>query len=223
MYINPFIHNKSLKSIKQPSTFMQQSIAKTKLGLAQAGSPRSGERSDLAQAADSRLGETAIVPLEGFANSRLGEAVSPGRDCSSLKKNTAARLGERSSRNLASSRYSRLGEMSSPGRVYRFPPLFHACSNTNSLKHKLTHDSIQSIMTASKAFLHHHKQHTSTRTRNRTNTYKKVNQNAKSSFPYLERAYTRPRHQLRSATVREVVSKNGRTAGQRKNKVIMEP
>ncbi|QCE00067.1 hypothetical protein DEO72_LG7g1353 [Vigna unguiculata] len=88
---------------------MQQSIAKTKLGLAQAGSPRSGERSDLAQAADSRLGETAIVPLEGFANSRLGEAVSPGRDCSSLK-NTAPRLGERSSRNL--------GEFSlfSPGR-----------------------------------------------------------------------------------------------------------
>ncbi|QCE11403.1 hypothetical protein DEO72_LG10g2636 [Vigna unguiculata] len=136
---------------------------------------------------------------------------APPRDCSSLKKNTAARLGERSSRNLASSHYSHLGEMSSPGRVYRFSPLFNACSNTNSL------------MTASKAFLHHHKQHTSTRTRNRTNTYKKVNQNAKSSFPYLERAYTRPRHQLRSATVREVVSKNGRTAGQRKNKVIMEP
>jgi len=43
-----------------------------------AGSPRSGERSALAQATDSRLGETAPIPLEGFANSRLGEAVSPG-------------------------------------------------------------------------------------------------------------------------------------------------
>jgi len=76
----PFIHNNSLNQpIKQPSTFIHQSIAKTKLGLAQAGSPRSGERSALAQAADSRLGETATMPLEGFANSRLGEAVSPGQ------------------------------------------------------------------------------------------------------------------------------------------------
>ena len=61
------------------------------------GNPRSSERSALAQAADSRLGETTPISLEGFANSRLGEAVSPGRDSSSLK-NTASRLGERSSR-----------------------------------------------------------------------------------------------------------------------------
>jgi len=54
-------------------------------------------------------------------------------------------------------------------------------------------------------------------------THTKVNQNAKSSFSYLERAYTGPRQQLRSATVQEVVSENGRTVGQRKNKVIMEP
>jgi len=85
---------------------MKQSIAKF-----QAGSPRSDEKSALAQAADSHLGETAIVTLEGFVNSRLGEVVSPGLDSSSLK-NTAPRLGERSSRNL--------GEfpLFSPGRVY---------------------------------------------------------------------------------------------------------
>jgi len=70
-----------------------------KLGLVQAGSPRLGERSALTQAADSRLGETATVPLEDFASSRLGKAVSPERDSSSLK-NTAPRLGEHSSRKL---------------------------------------------------------------------------------------------------------------------------
>ncbi|QCD81912.1 hypothetical protein DEO72_LG2g2243 [Vigna unguiculata] len=61
------------------------------------GSPRSGERGALAQAADSRLGETTTVALENFVSSRLGEAVSPERDSSSLK-NIAHRLGERSSR-----------------------------------------------------------------------------------------------------------------------------
>jgi len=69
------------------------------LGLAQTGCPRSGERTALAQAADSRLGEAATMPLEGFANSRLGEAVSPGQDSSSLK-NTAPRPSERLSKNL---------------------------------------------------------------------------------------------------------------------------
>jgi len=44
-----------------------------------------------------------------------------------------------------------------------------------------------------------------------------------TSFPYLERAYMGSRHQLRSATVRGAVSETGRTAGQRKNKVTMEP
>jgi len=42
------------------------------------------------------------------------------------------------------------------------------------------------------------------------------------NFPYLERAYTGPRHQLRSATVRGV-SETGRTAEQKKNKVIVGP
>jgi len=50
-----------------------------------------------------------------------------------------------------------------------------------------------------------------------------MTRNTNPSFPYLERAYTRPQHQLRSATVREAVSETGRTAGQWKNKVTMEP
>jgi len=41
--------------------------------LAQARSPRSGERSLLAQAADSRLGKIAIEALGGFLHTRLGE------------------------------------------------------------------------------------------------------------------------------------------------------
>ncbi|QCE00118.1 hypothetical protein DEO72_LG7g1404 [Vigna unguiculata] len=40
------------------------------------------------------------MALEKFASSRLGEAVSPERDSSSLK-NIAPRLGERSSRKLS--------------------------------------------------------------------------------------------------------------------------
>jgi len=47
--------------------------------LVQARKPRSGERSVLAQAVDSRLGEIVIEGLEGFANARLGEAISPER------------------------------------------------------------------------------------------------------------------------------------------------
>ena len=139
----PFIHNKSLNQpIKQPSAFIQQSIAKTKLGLAQAGSPRSGERSALAQAADSRLGETATIPLEGFANSRLGEAVSPGRDCSSLK-NTAPRLGERSSRNLSKF------PLFSPGRdELAWASISILTTVPRIFNQGLTHDNTQSIFTS---------------------------------------------------------------------------
>jgi len=45
--------------------------------LTQARSPRSGERSPLAQVADSRLGEIATDALGGFLHARLGEAISP--------------------------------------------------------------------------------------------------------------------------------------------------
>jgi len=46
-------------------------------GLTQTKSPHSGKRSALAQAAGSRLGETANRGLGSFANSRLGEVISP--------------------------------------------------------------------------------------------------------------------------------------------------
>ena len=42
--------------------------------LAQVRSPHSGERSPLAQAADSRLGKIATKALRNFSNARLGEA-----------------------------------------------------------------------------------------------------------------------------------------------------
>jgi len=47
--------------IKQPSTFMKQSIAKTQKRSRSNWNPRSGKKSALAQAADSRLGETATM------------------------------------------------------------------------------------------------------------------------------------------------------------------
>jgi len=65
--------------------------------LAQARSPRSGERSTLTQAVGSRLGVTAIEVLGGFANARLGEAISPKRD-GLLLKTQFARMNEYSSK-----------------------------------------------------------------------------------------------------------------------------
>ena len=67
--------------------------------LAQARSPRSGERSALAQAACSRLGETATEALRGFANAHSGEAISLERD-GLLLKTQFARLSEYSSKTL---------------------------------------------------------------------------------------------------------------------------
>ena len=66
--------------------------------LAQAKSPRSGERSALAQATDSRLGEIATKALGGFANARLGKTISLERDGLSLKTQFT-RLSEYSSKN----------------------------------------------------------------------------------------------------------------------------
>jgi len=60
------------------------------VSLAQGRSPRSGERSALAQAASSRLDEIAIEALRGFANTRLGETILLERDGLSLKVNSLA-------------------------------------------------------------------------------------------------------------------------------------
>jgi len=67
--------------------------------LAQARSPRSGERSTLAQVAGSRLGETMTEVLWGFANAHLGEDITLERDCLLLKTQFAL-LNEYSSKNL---------------------------------------------------------------------------------------------------------------------------
>jgi len=61
--------------IKQPSTFMKQSIAKTQKRSRSSWSPRSGKKSALAQAADSRLGETATMAPGEFRE------LSLRRDC----------------------------------------------------------------------------------------------------------------------------------------------
>ncbi|QCD84182.1 hypothetical protein DEO72_LG2g4532 [Vigna unguiculata] len=118
---------------------MKRSIAKPQLGLAQAGSPRSGERSALVQTANSRLGEIVTVTLGNFADSRLGEAISPERDSSLLKKQPLAwakvraeKFG-RASTILAWARRARLGENissrpcsrihgSTPNQKYIFQP-----------------------------------------------------------------------------------------------------
>ena len=73
------------QQIQQPSTFMKQSIEKTQKKSRPSYSPRSGEESTFAQTVDARLGETATVTPGDFASSRLGEAVSPEQDSSSLK------------------------------------------------------------------------------------------------------------------------------------------
>jgi len=102
--------------IKQPSTFMKQSIEKTQKRSRSRWSPRSGEKSALAQAANSRLGETAIVAPGEFRE------LSLRRGCLAwarpfFAQNTAPRLGEHSSRKigrvlviLAWARWARLGE-----------------------------------------------------------------------------------------------------------------
>jgi len=66
---------------------------KRAVDLAQARGPRSGERSALAQAASSRLGETTTEALGEFAGARLGEAISPEQDVLSVKI-YFTRLGE---------------------------------------------------------------------------------------------------------------------------------
>jgi len=83
--------------IKQPSTFMKQSIAKTQKRSRLSWSPRSGEKSALTQAADSRLGETATMAPGEFRE------LSLRRGCLAwarqfVAQNTAPRLGKRSSR-----------------------------------------------------------------------------------------------------------------------------
>jgi len=98
MHIHPlYIINQWTSQSNNQQHSWNEAQQEPKLGLTQAGSPRSGERSALAQAADFCLGETAIVALEDFASSRLGEVVSPEWDSSSLE-NIAPRLGERSSK-----------------------------------------------------------------------------------------------------------------------------
>jgi len=129
---------------------MKWKVARTRARPRSSWESSLGERSALAQAADSRLGETATILLEGFTNSRLGESVSPGQDSSSLK-NIAPRLGERSSRNLGefpliSPRRDELAW----ARISVLPPPFHACSTSNS------------FITTPRVFAHYHNQHTIT-------------------------------------------------------------
>jgi len=59
-------------------------------GLAQARGLHSSEGSALAQAAGSRLGETAIEGLGSFAKARLGEAISPDEMVFRSKHNSLA-------------------------------------------------------------------------------------------------------------------------------------
>ncbi|QCD79531.1 hypothetical protein DEO72_LG1g3173 [Vigna unguiculata] len=65
--------------------------------LTQARSPHSSERSSLAQASPSRLGESSNSGTVASAISCLGETSSPKRYCSSLKTK-ARRLSDNSSR-----------------------------------------------------------------------------------------------------------------------------
>ncbi|QCD78937.1 hypothetical protein DEO72_LG1g2573 [Vigna unguiculata] len=85
------------------------------MDLAQAKSPRSSERSPLAQAAGPRLGEIATKALGGFTHSRLGESSSPERAHSS-PKGEVPRLGCNCSDTPRALTRSHLGEHLSPER-----------------------------------------------------------------------------------------------------------
>jgi len=72
----PHTLNRANQPIKQ---FNNNDVRKTMwpaTDLAQARSPRLGERSVLTQAADSRLGEIATKGLGGFVNARLGATLA---------------------------------------------------------------------------------------------------------------------------------------------------
>jgi len=90
-WISTPLYNKSMNQpIKQPTIFMKRSIAKT-----QARSHSSWESSLRREECSRsncrlRLGETATVTLGNFADSHLGETISPERDSSSLKKQLLA-------------------------------------------------------------------------------------------------------------------------------------
>jgi len=165
--------------IKQPSTFMKQSIAKTQKRSCSSWSPRLGEKSALAQVADSRLGETTTVAPGEFRE------LSLRRGCLALARqfvaqNTAPRLGERSSRKigrvpviLAWARWARLGEyISNHHWTTRIQ------SGTRSQQHLKHFRTIRNNKLSPK-----HEtgpKHT-----------KEWIKSMKSSFPYLEQASTR--------------------------------
>jgi len=102
--INQTIHNNQVKKTARPTT-----------NLAQARSPRLGERSPLAQAIDPRLGEIAIEALEGFSHARLGKPSSLVWAHSS-SKGEVPRLGCNCSDTPRAPTHSRLGEHLSPER-----------------------------------------------------------------------------------------------------------
>ncbi|QCE14979.1 hypothetical protein DEO72_LG11g1987 [Vigna unguiculata] len=102
--INQTIHNNQVKKTARPTT-----------DLAQARSPRSSERSPLAQATVPLLGEIAIEALGGFSHARLGKPSSPEQVHSS-PKGEVPRLGRNCSDTPPAPMRSRLGEHLSPER-----------------------------------------------------------------------------------------------------------
>jgi len=89
---------------------MKQSIAKTQKRSRSSWSPRSGEKSALAQAGDSRLGKTATVAPREFRELSLRRGCLARRSKHSPSPRRALEQ-----KNWASSCYSRLGDMGSPG------------------------------------------------------------------------------------------------------------
>jgi len=102
--INQTIHNNQEKKTARPAA-----------DLAQARSPRLGERSPLAQATSPHLGEIATEALGGFLHSRWGEPSSPKRAHSS-PKGEVPHLGCNCSDTPRAPTCSRLGEHLSPER-----------------------------------------------------------------------------------------------------------